>query len=86
MPPVSVFRCYLKLFGKMVTQINLLYRKVLQRDLLATFCFIKIDFIMKQCEKKQLHWISQKILLTAGDSDIKGLVDYVMQYIIKYIF
>ena len=24
--------------------------------------------------------------MTAGDSDIKGLVDYVMHYIIKYIF
>ena len=36
----------------MVTQIILLYRKVLQKDLLATFCFIKIDFIIKQYEKK----------------------------------
>ena len=35
-------------------------------------------------EKKQLHCISQKILLR--DSDIKGIVDYVMYYIMKYIF
>ena len=70
----------------MVTQIIVLYRKVLQRDLLATFCFIKIDFIMKQCGKKQLHCISQKTLLTAGHSDIKGLADYVMHYVIKYIY
>ena len=36
--------------------------------------------------KKQLHCISQKILLTAGDSDIKGLVDYVnLHHIIKYM-
>ena len=55
MPPKSVFRCYLKVFAKMVTEIIILYRKVLKRDLLATFCFIKIDFIMKQCGKKQLH-------------------------------
>ena len=84
MPPISVFRCYLKVFKKMVTEIIILYRKVLQRELLATFCFNKIDFIMKQCEKKQLHCISQKIFLTGVDSDIKGLLDYVMHYIIKY--
>ena len=86
MPPIIVFRCYLKVFGKMVTEIIILYHKVLQRDLLATFRFIKIDFIMKQCGKKQLHCISQKIFLTAGDSDIKSLVDYIMHYIIKYMF
>ena len=63
----------------------ILYYKVPQRDLLATFCFIKIDFIMKQCGKKHLHCISQKIFLTSGDSDIKGLLDYVMHYIIIYI-
>ena len=34
--------------------------------------------------KKQLHSISQKILLTAGDSYIKGLADYVMHYIKTY--
>ena len=51
-PPISVFRCHLKVFAKMVTEIIILYRKVLQRDLLATYCFIKIDFIMKQCGKK----------------------------------
>jgi len=50
-PPISMFRCYLKVFAKMATEIIILYRKVLQRDLLATFCFIKIDFIMKQCGK-----------------------------------
>ena len=82
MPPISVFRCYLKDFGKMVIKIIILYHKVLQRGLLATFCFIKIDFIMKQCGKKQLHCISQKILLTSGDSDIMGLVDYVIHYIL----
>ena len=38
-----------KVFGKLVTEIIILYRKVLQRDLLATFGFIKIDFIMKKC-------------------------------------
>ena len=88
MPPISVFRCYLIVFGKMVTEIIILYRKVLQRDLLATFCFIKIDFIMKQLAmwKKHLHCISQKICLTGVDSDIKGLLDYVMHYIIKYMF
>ena len=47
----SVFRCNLKVFAKMVTEIIILYRKVLQRDLLVTFWFIKIDFIMKQCGK-----------------------------------
>ena len=57
----------------MVTKIIILYRKVLQRDQLATFCFIKIDFIMRQCGKNSFI-ASQKILLTAGDSDIKGLV------------
>ena len=86
MPPIRVFRCYLKVFVKIVTQIIILYHKVPQRDMLATFCFIKIDFIMKQCGKKQLYCISHKIFLTAGDSDIKGLEDYVMQYIIKYMF
>ena len=35
----------------MVTEIIILYREVLQRDQLATFCFIKIHFIMKQCGK-----------------------------------
>ena len=50
-PPIRVFRCYLKVFAKMVTEIIILYRKVLQKDLLPTFCFIKIDFIMKQCGK-----------------------------------
>ena len=29
----------------------ILYHKVPQRDLLATFSLIKIDFIMKQCGK-----------------------------------
>ena len=33
MPPISVFRCYLKVFAKMVTEIIILYRKRLQRDL-----------------------------------------------------
>ena len=86
MPPISVFRCYLKVFAKMATEIIIPYRELLQRDLLATFCFIKIDFIMKQCGKKQLHCISQKIPLTGVDSDIKGLLDYVMHYIIKYMY
>ena len=27
-PPISVFRCYLKVFGKMVTEIIILYRKL----------------------------------------------------------
>ena len=36
--------------------------------------------------KKHLHCISQKIFLTGVDSDMKGLVDYVMYYIIKYMF
>ena len=51
MPFISVFRCYIIVFGKIVTEIIILYRKVLQRDLSATFCFIKIDFIMKECGK-----------------------------------
>ena len=70
MPLISVLDCYIIVFGKMVTEMIILYRKVLQRDLLATFWFIKIEFIMKQCGKKQLHCISQEILLTAVDSDI----------------
>ena len=82
MPPISVFRFYLTVFVKMVTEIIILYHKVPQRDLLATFCFNKIDFIMKQCGKITF---SQKIFLTAGDSDMKGLLDYVMHYIIKYV-
>ena len=36
--------------------------------------------------KKQLHCISQKIFLTGVDSDIKGLLDYITHYIIKYMF
>ena len=31
-----------------------------------------------------LHCIYQKIFLTGVDSDIKGLLDYVVHYIIKY--
>ena len=34
----------------------------------------------------QLHCISQKMFLTGVDSEIKGLPDYVMHYIIKYMF
>ena len=57
--PLEVFRCYLKVFEKMVTEIIIQYRKAfLGEDLLATFCFIKIDFIVNQFGKKQLHYIS----------------------------
>ena len=84
MPPISVFRCYLKVFAKMVTEIIILYRKVLPRDLLATFSFNKIHFIMKKCGKNTFIASHQKIFLTGVDSYIKGLLDYAMHYIIKY--
>ena len=48
---LCVSRCYLKVFAKMATEIIILHHKVLQRDLLATFGFIKIDFIIKQYGK-----------------------------------
>ena len=74
-----MFRCYLKVFAKMVTEIIILYRKSPSEG--------PVGHLLLQQEtmwKKQVHCISQKIFLTGVDSDIKGLLDYAMHYIIKY--